>query len=288
MIKKIMPLVFVSTVVFPVVGYSEDSYQYEGVINYSSTDEDDFIDIDVIGASVTLFTEPVSYKGKPYKEAGFLARKTNVTFALGTVEFGFDNVDVDTLALGANVQYMLPESALVFGAGFTSADGDETLGTTKVDVDLLEVAVSVGYFPEPLSRIRLIAGNSELEINVSTGERIKLDTDTIAIEYVSLMRLNSGNYAAINGKYKRVDFEDVDIDIAQVGGDYYFTQTTSVGGGLSYLSADAEAADGESVTLRFRHFVDKFTSFGFQVEKFSSKASNSDSDTISFKFLHRY
>lgn len=274
--------------VLPFAVQARDNYQYEGAISYSSTDDEDFLDTTTFGASVTMFIEPVSYDGRPYNETGFLARKSNVTLALGQVEYEINSVDIDATAFGASAEYVFPENRFVLGAGFTTADGDRNYFGSDIDVSLQDVAVSAGYYPDPLSRARLVVANSELEFTVSTGGGGTLDSDTVLVDYVSVYKMDNGKYSSIRAGYARIEFEDIDIDAVQFGGDYYFSRTTSVGGTLGYVTSDEDGAEGDSVALRFKHFVDRFTSFEFEFEQFNGDGSNGDSDTTFFRVLHRY
>jgi len=292
MIDRTVLSLIVSSLFFPVIAFAQGGYQYEGVMAYTSTDDEDFIDTTVFGVSITMFMEPVSYGDKPYNESGFLARKSNVTLALGQIEYeidlGFGDVDIDTTAMSANGEYMLSGSSVVLGAGFTMADGDKNFFGSKLEVTLQEVSVSVGYYLDPLSKIGLTVKNSELEFDVSGGGGGTLDTDTVLAEYIAVTRMDNGNYAGMHARLARIEIEDIDIDVAQLGGDYYFSRSTSVGTTLGYLSSDEEGVGGNSLALRFRHFVDRLTSVSLEYEQFNGDGSGGDSDTTSIKILHRY
>ena len=285
-------VLLLSLLVFSSISSAEGGYQYEGVMAYTSTKDDDFIDTTVFGVSITMFMEPVTYGDKPYNESGFLARKSSVTLALGQLEysldFGFGNVDIDTTAMSARGEYMLSGSSIVLGAGFTMAEGSKTLFGNEIDVSLREAAVSAGYYLDPLSKIGITVVNSELEFDASLGSGVTLDTDSVLVEYLAVTRMDNGNYAGMHGRIGRITFEDIDIDVIRLGGDYYFTRTTSVGATLGYVSSDQDGVDGNSIALRFRHFVDRFTSVSFEYEQFNGDGSNGDSDTTSIKILHRY
>jgi hypothetical protein len=288
--KRTIFLLLILGIISPAVLFANDGYQYEAGISYSSTEDDDFLDTTVFSAGFRMFVEPVSYNGRPYNEVGFLARKSNVTLAIAQLEYEIGIVDVDTTALSASGEYMLADSPIVLGAGFTSADGDENYFGTNVDVSLQEVVVSAGYYLDPLSKAGIIFGNSELEFTVSgssTGGGT-LDTDSITLEYVAVLQLNSGKYASVEARFSRIEFEDIDIDVIQAGGNYYFTTTTSIGGGLAHVSSDEDNADGNSVTLRFKHFLERFTSLELEVEQFNGEGSNGDSDDMTIRFVHRY
>lgn len=289
LIRAILILV-IGGMIFPLIVYANDGYQYETGITYSSTDDDNFIDTTVFSAGFRMFVEPVSYNGRPYNEVGFLARKSNVTLAIAQLEYEIDVVDVDTTALSASGEYMLPDSSIVLGAGFTTADGGKNYFGTNVDVSLQEVAVSAGYYLDPLSKAGIIISNSELEFKVSGGSTGggTLDTDSITLEYVSVLQLDSARYASIEARLTRIEFENVDIDVIHAGGNYYFTTTTSAGGALALVSSDEDSAEGESVTLRFKHFLDRFTSLELELEQFNGEGSDGDSDTTSIRFIHRY
>ena len=292
MFNKTILIFILSSWFLPVIAFAQGGYQYEGVMAYTSTDDEDFIDTTVFGVSITMFMEPVSYGDKPYNESGFLARKSNVTLALGQIEyefdFGFGDVNVDTTAMSANGEYMLSGSSVVVGAGFTMADGDTKIFGSTLEVTLQEVALSVGYYLDPLSKIGLTVKNSELEFDVSSGGGGTLDTDTVLAEYIAVTRMDNGNYAGIHGRLGRIEIEDIDIDAVQIGGDYYFSRSTSVGATLGYLSSDEQGVGGNSIALRFRHFVDRLTSVSLEYEQFDGDGSGGDSDTTSIKILHRY
>ncbi|WP_455375808.1 hypothetical protein [Kaarinaea lacus] len=293
MLRRTALLFVFAGLICPIIVFAADGYQYEAGISYSSTDDENFISTTVTSAAFRMFVEPVSYNGRPYNEVGFLARKSNVTLALGQIEYELDTVfgsiDVDATALAASGEYMLPGSSLVLGAGFTTADGDSNFLGSNIDVSLQEVAVSAGYYLDPLSKIGIIVGNSELEFTVSGGGgNTTLDTDSYTLEYISVLQLDSGKYASMEARLGRIEFESIDLDIIQFGGNYYFTTTTSFGGGLAFVSSDEDSAEGESIALRFKHFVDRFTSLALEVEQFNGEGSDGDSDTVSFQFVHRY
>lgn len=268
-----------------------NGYQYEANFSYSSTD-DNFLNETTTVGSFRMYLDPVTYENRPYNEVAFLARQSNVQISVGQTEYeinlGIAKIDLDSTLVRVNLEYAEPGNPVIIGLGFENAEGDEKFFGQDVDVSSDGITASAGYYIDPFSRIGVLASKKEIEIATNTGA-FDTDTNTYFIEYVTLQKLSSSKFYSMEARLARVELEDVDLDIIQVGGNYYSSFYTSIGGVLGFVSSDEDGAEGQLILVRAKHFVDPYTSIAISFDKFNNDDDNgSDSETINFAFFHRF
>lgn len=266
-------------------------YQYELGARYSARD-DNLFNQTRTQAAFRIYLQPVNFDNKPYNEVAFLARKTNLSVSMGQLEYEIDlgiaSLDIDSTLIGVNLEYAKTGNPVIFRVGFETAEGDEEFFGQDVNTDMSSVSASLGYYTGPFSKIGFQASQTEVEIGTNTGT-FELETNTYYIEYVTLQQLASLKYYSVEARFGRVEVEDVDLDQIQVGGNYYYSLFTSFGALLGIVASDEDSAEGKSVLLRIRHFVDPYTAIAFSFDKFfSDKDSDNDSDTTRLDFIHRF
>ena len=145
-----------------------NTYQFEGQLGYSESDDNE-VDIENASAGLIWWFEPIDYQGKPWREAGFLARVSSVrlgyqrdsierdgltTTAIGTpvADRVEDTDDIADLA----VRYFLPGDRW-FGdlsAGLRNGDSEQA---GAPDADGVRYGVGLGYYLSSSTSLSLFA-----------------------------------------------------------------------------------------------------------------------------------
>ena len=266
-------------------------YQYEAGVRYFTKDDNLFNPAETLVA-FRMYLQPVSDDSKPYNELAFLARKTSIAISLGQLEYEIDpgpsSVDIDSTLIGVSVEYAKTGSPFVFGLGLEMAEGDEKFFNQDAEADTSSISVSAGYYMDLFTRIGFLVSETEVEIRTTAVTR-ELDTTSYYVEYLSLKQLVSMEYYSIEARFGRSRRGGIDLGIIQVGGNYYSSLSTSIGGALGFVGSDEDSVEGQTVLLRARHFVDPYTSIAFSFDKFFSDLDSSlDTSTSRLDFLHRF
>lgn len=266
-------------------------YQYELGARYSTRD-DNLFNATRTQAAFRMYLQPVNFDNKPYNEVAFLARKTNVSLSLGQLEYEIDlgiaSLDIDSTLVGVALEYAKTGNPFIFGLGFETAEGDEEFFGQNINTDTSSVNVSLGYYTDPFTKIGILASQTEVEIGTNTG-KFELETNAYYIEYVTLQQMASLKYYSFEARFGRTEIEDTDLDLIQVGGNYYYSLFTSFGALLGIVASDQDSAEGKTVLIRIRHFVDPYTSIAFSFDKlFNDEDSDNNSDTTRLDFIHRF
>ena len=225
--------IFLILLTSPITSHSLTDYQVEYNVGRLSNktyfyntlvEENKFT---VLNAKV--FFDKVEVGLHPYAEAAFFNKTSNLNIGyIGSKETS-DDADITGIIL--SVDYITPDSSLIFQTFYSTTDTDYKYGyNTTLDILTIGIgayindhsAINISYSQQDTdaSRPYLIPKNTELGIGYKQVK--KLDVNTAFNFEASYLFYESNN--SING--------------IKLSGDYYFNQSISVGGTIEKFSDD--------------------------------------------------
>lgn len=290
--KLINSLILIPAIALTYLPVSQASDTYNMAVGgiYNNIDGDNGIEITMMTLGLQYFLKPVSYDSGPYREASFLHRQSSFIGGVGTANVDFDGTDVDGTNLLAGFQFADPSQPFAASITYNTAQADDTVFGTKIEVTLDATTVQFGYYIDSHSAIGLEYTNSEVEIKISgVGGSFKGETDTYGILYKNVMDLGGDTYLNLEAALNTTENDDNDRN-NEISGlvDYYFSRAGSVRAGYMVNSGDDPSAEGNTLTLGVSFFLQPTFSVGFEMQQFSSDEPNSDSDTVNLEIEGRF
>lgn len=196
-------------------------------------DLDGIDDTTLWGARALYHFKAVDTTARPYAEAAFLAKSSNIWATHFRADEDF--YDVETTAIGA-------EFFLLGGLFYVAGDAQRASVNTNINVsanddnntnlddDDTTWSATVGITP--------IDG---LLITTTYNEDVDYELN-LAAKYVTA--LGGNQFIGLTASY----YDDEDEDYYGIGADYYFNQRTSVGVGVDYDGEDSDPS------IRAKHF----------------------------------
>lgn len=282
------PSLLAATLFVSGIAYAEESYQYEVGAQYHTSNEDDGADVDVTGVGAIVHFSPVNTAGHPLAEAAFLERvgSVKVQVGYGDIEgsFGATDVDGDVVRYVAEIEFMRPELPIVIKATVDKLDVDlNSPAEGDMQTDIFNVGF--GYFIGDGLRLGLNYGQEEEDIDITVPMVLDrtTDYDDYAVEVKWVKSLSGGRTLNAEGSiglrnYDN-DADDGSNTIVGLSGDYYFTDSFSLGAGVMVNSGDDEGEEGDIVTFNLTNFFSPRFYVNVDYEKFHASEDSGQDKT---------
>lgn len=255
---KLLAMTIVTAGLSSVGAAQAQDYQMEGSAAYSSIKPDVGASDSVLGLGFTYNFEKVKTAGVPLAEAAYLGRNSNLALAYATV----DKADVDTM--GAQGEFYLDN--LYLAALYATKDSAGTSADT--------FGGSIGF--------RLGEGTQLALGYTTTDAGAGGSVDAISLSAKHVTKLSGGNFINLEGGYTSVD-DNNDTKSFNVGGDFYFDPTFSVG--ADYTSTDGTTGSGSS---DYSVGAQKFFTPTLSGELSYGTANDGTADVITVGFAARF
>lgn len=278
--------------------YAEESYQFEVGAQYHTSNEDDGADVNVTGVGAIIHFSPVNTAGHPLAEAAFLERVGSISIqaGYGDIEgsFGGNDFDGDVTRYVAEVEFMRPDIPIVITASADKLDVDlNSPGEGGMENEIFNVGF--GYFISDGLRLGLSYGQEEEDIDITVPPVGALTTDynDYAVEGKWVKSLSNGRTFNAEGSiglraYDN-DIDDGSNTIVDLSGDYYFTDSFSLGAGVTVNSGDDNSEEGDTVALKLSNFFSPRFSIKVDYETFNaSDDAGQDEDGWDILFSGRF
>lgn len=304
--KKIIRLMFFPGLVAAVLfvsnsAYAEDSYQYEVGAQYHSSKEDNNnpnekdIEVKVTGIGARVHFSEVNTAGHPLAEAAFLERVGSVAVQAGDGEiegsFGGTDLDGDVTRYVAEVEFMRPDLPIVIKATLDKLNIDlNSPGEGEVETGVFNIGF--GFFLLDGLRLGLSYGQEEKDEDITAPMVVDrtADYDDYAVEAKWVKSLSGGRSFNAEGSIGIRDFDlkdknnpsqndDGSNTIVGLSGDYYFTDSFSLGAGVMVNSGDDEGEEGDIVTFNLTNFFSPRFYVNVDYEKFHASEDSGQDET---------
>ena len=269
--------------------YAEESYQFEVGAHYHTSEETDGPEVDVASVGATIHFSPVNTAGHPLAEAAFLERIGSVTVQAGEgdikADFGGTDFDGDVTRDVAEVEFMQPGLPIVINATVGRQEVDlNSPGEGDMETEIFNVGF--GYFIGDGLRLGLSYGQEEEDIDITVpaiGPPTTTDYDDYAVEVKWVKSLPGGMAFNLDGS---IGIREYDVDIwddgsnmiVDLSGDYYFTESFSLGAGVMLNSGDDESEEGGTVALNLTNFFTPRYSISVDIKYFNAADSDDGQD----------
>jgi len=252
----------------------QDTFQAELGIGYQHYKDDgtDSYEIDVTNFRSSYYFSPVSIGNHPYNEAVFLEK-------VSSFNMYFKGLSVhqrdDMIYYGAAFDYMSSNHPINLTFYFDRKEFDDD------DVDN-EYGIDVGYFISNNFLLSTFYKNIDSDYIDENQYRISSKyVHEMGTKAINLECSVAQNEKKSNGEYKR-------NNIVKVGGDYYFNQRISLGGGIDINSGDIKYLEGETLYSDLKVYVTETIAVSTGVEKFFAKDNYEDDNTYSINLSARF
>lgn len=197
----------------PAVSLADD-YRFEvrGAFDRDSTGSDSFGDVDILQVNADWYFAPVSTEGVPLAEAAFLGRASNLNVSAARI----DILSTDLTALGAKVEYYIPNSIFFASVGVSRNQTLLALNSSMV-VREYDTTWFGTLGVTPLDGLLVTTNFDEDGYDPNLTAR-----------YVG--KLPNAHYYAGSVSVVDPDLDDVSLG---VDFDYFFDDSTSVGAGYA-------------------------------------------------------
>lgn len=270
---------------------AQDSYRFEaGAIHHYSEDDDD-VEVKVMGIGGAFYFQPVNTADHPLAEAAFLERVGNVMVqtGIGTLEGDFQ-LDADVAMIGAEVEYMQPGQPLYLEAMSnrmivdlnSPGDGDMTMDT---------FGVGAGWFIQDGFRVGVGYVYEEDDIDITAPMVLNQTKEYKRFNVNGKMVKKLSGEMAFNAEamisYEQYDDEvdDGSNNVVSLSGDFYFNRKISAGAGLIINRGDDESAEGETFSLNFTNFFTPRFYIDVDVARFEADNNTAGTDEDSLDLL---
>jgi hypothetical protein len=290
--KKFLPLL-AALLLNPLPGITQDSFQYVAGGAYSNTGYDGDSELTMIVGALQLYFTPVSYLDAPYAEAGFLNRQSSLALSIGSIEFDIDfgaiTPGLDGTTLGFGFEYANPSSPFTFGVLYNEADADDTVASVNLEFTLEVLGFQLGYYLTNRSRLAFEYVQTDLEFLANGNSVSKSEADSFGLSYRNLVYLERNHFLGYRLGANYIDNdpngENTEVDL---GADYYFARTFSVGAGVVLNTGDDVDDEGTTISINADVFLTPMASIGFEYEQFSADEPDNDDETIVLDFAARF
>ncbi len=228
---------YLLTALFSVITTSAmaGSYQAQTDVNYGWADLGN-VDINAWQAKQRFYLAPVSTDGAvPLAEAAFMQRQASLAATFTRATLDGVGPDQHTNAWSVGGEYMNRSH------NYYAALDMEFVNNSKA----YEATTKLGYFVQndwlvtaDIYHTKDETGRTALEYGASTKK---------------LLDLHTGDFIAINAGFRNQD--DSTLTAYEVGADYYFGKSLSVGVGYQWVSAGVFQSDNDSFEVRSQWFV---------------------------------
>lgn len=293
--KKIIRLMFFPSLLAATLfvsgsAYAGESYQYEVGAQYHTSKEDGGADIEVevLGIGATLYFSPINTAGHPLAEAAFLERVGSVAVQVGYGDIegsqGATDLDGDVTRYVVAVEFMQPGSPIVINAAVDKLDIDlNSPGEGDMETEIFNVGF--GYFIGEGLRLGLSYGQEETDEDITAPMVLDrtTDYDDYAVEAKWVKSLSGGRSFNAEGsigiREYDVDTDDGSNTIVGLSGDYYVTDSFSLGAGVMVNSGDDEDEEGDIVTFNLTNFFSPRFYVNVDYEKFHASEDTGQDET---------
>lgn len=228
-------------------GSGELSFEYED--SYFYNDDEDF-DTKTISLSGKAYLESVSSDGVPFREAGFLSKKSSVSVTRNVYSVEFSSYEVDVTSDVLSGRFV--GSSMILGAGFVQGGNDYSNYYDDFKIHRNGFILEVGTYLTDNSAIWLDYEKVDYDgaWRSSKGEKI------ISLNFKKVSQLGENNHLAWYLMAEHFDGRDFIVwntKRTSVGGGvkWYFNQKFGVGAGLQvdqYSPEDDSDANGAVFT----------------------------------------
>jgi len=255
---------------------------------YSKQDNDDDTSLTLMGIGAKYYFMPVNPNKGPLNEADFLDRQSNVLAIIGTLDVDF-GTSIDGNFYNVGAEYADQSQPFTVNVNYIAGSAKKTITGTSVKVTLDTTSVSLGYYMDAHTALYLEYDNTTSDIKVDGSSIGKYDADSFGVRYKNVMLLESSHYANFEAGFSNISDNDNNSNNELfVRGDYYDNIQTGLFAGLAYNSGDDSSSEGTTISAGINIFLTPSANFEFEFDKFSAKANNNDSQSISFGFEARF
>jgi len=290
--KQPVLVIFLSTSIFSINAYSQNSYQTELIASYEKQDQDTS-ENNLAGVTAEFYFDPVTTENKPLAEAAFLSKISSVEIGYIKDELKPDNssfTTLDSTSAGASINYITDIQSFVLGAIYLRDSFDTNNNTITADGDTFGVAL--GKYLNDTSAIDLIYVQHDIDFE-TPSTRPPLKIKRIEIEYKTVQPLESNKYYNLEFVFSLIKLENnaikEDNNELSIAGDYYFTLESSLGAGLTINSGDDKSDEGKTFTVNATHFFNPHIALNIEIEKFKADDNlEEDSKSIAADLIARF
>lgn len=277
--------------ILPVVSYSQNSYQVEVGAGFAR-DKENSSEMENTALVAEIFFDEITTDSHPYAEAAFLKQASSLT--AGYLDNDFTSTvfeySEDVVLLGVN--YVVPDSLVLFQAGYIAGDGEYRNGL-RGDFKADGIFVGIGKYVTDHSTIIVNYSQLDGEANFVPSTTSTIKTTEIGVEYKTVEKLQGD--AAFNFEASLAS-SDTDINttsetntIIGFSGDYYLDKSISVGASLEINSGDDKSDEGKTVGLNLSMFLTPSFAVFVEFNQFiADDASGDDSDEVAFGGVARF
>lgn len=291
-IKLPVFLTLLSTSVFSVVAYAQQSYQTELDALYEKQDDDSSTS-KTLELTATYYLKPVNTDNKPLAEAAYLNKSSSIAASYLNRETKFDNANVDTFdtdLVGLIINYVTAADSFILGGLYASIDYEANDNIVTGDGDIY--GISLGKYLDDSTSIELsiIKNDSDQQ---TTSNQFSIKDTFINMDYKTVKQSASGNFYSIAANFEVIkqDVNSVKEDNREISitGDYFFTLETSLGASLTLNSGDDASDEGKTLAINTTHFFNPQIALNLELSRFSADDDlEEDNDSVAATIIARF
>lgn len=275
----------------PAISYSQNSYQVELTANLSK-DKTNTNEVEATFLTANVFLDEVETGSHPYAEAAFLEQASSLSVGYSDYDFTSTAFDFSGNEIIFGINYIVPNSLLIFQGGYFTNDGEFKNGLSE-NFESDGAYIGIGKYISKTSAIIATYSQLDLETNLAPSTISTTKITKIGVGYKIVEKLKNG--AAFN-LAASLRSSDVDIDttsetnsIIAFSGDYYHNQSISVGASIKINSGDDKGDEGKTFGLNSNIFLAPNFAVFVQFNQFNAdNISGDDSDKVVLGGIARF
>jgi Putative general bacterial porin len=273
---------------------AEQTYQVEitGSFDKENTDTSS---TKTAGVLAETFFTPVTIENKPLAEAAFLGKNSSVLLGYYNSKTEFQNSVIDSMTLKIpliGINYITKGNAFILAAAYTQSNIDTN--NNQINGDQKLVTFTIGKYLDDFSTLDF----SYLKQNISVENTLivtsnDIDIYSYIISYKTVRPLGDDKFYQLGASYELTKQEDgttkEDNTILSIGGQYFLTRMTSLGGKINFNSGDDKLTEGKTFEINASHFITPQIAFTFALSRFAADDSQTDdASTASIELIARF
>ncbi|MDH3976530.1 MAG: putative porin [Deltaproteobacteria bacterium] len=290
---KTLILFLAASFLFFTTAQAQESFRFEGEALIHASEDDDDIEVKVIGVGGTFYFTDVNTSDHPYAEAAFLERVGSVYAGVGIGTIDSDvGMDGDITSVMADAEFMQTGSPIFLEASVSRMiiDVDSPPGG---DVTWTILGIGGGWFIEDGLRVGVEYIHEEEDRDVPILVERTIEYDTLSVNGKMVKKLGAGRAFNAEATVSYVMYDDEVDDgsnnVLSLSGDYFFNRKMSAGAGLEYNRGDDNSEEGETFAANFTNFFIPRLYITVDVERFEAdNRSGSDEDSLDVSLTLRF
>lgn len=275
----------------PAVSYSQNGYKVEISVGSSKLNENTSDTKNtLVGAEI--FFDKVTIGSHPYAEAAFLEQASSFVVAHFSTDLTSTAFDFSTDETFFGIQYVVPDSLLIFRGVYVTGGGDYENGLNG-DIDANGFILDIGKYITRNSAILVSYSQLDGEANFIPSTTVTIKATEIGVGYKIVENLQDGagfNFELVLTS-SNTDFNTTSETntMTEFSGDYYLNQAISIGASLEMNSGDDKDIEGKTLGLNLNMFLTPSFVIDIEFNQFmADNTTGDDSDEVTLQANIRF